>query len=352
MPVRADRRPRPSTRGRSRRCASTVPLRRRRGGRARDRRAPGRGRRSWPTTGSRLPGAPAARGGGRGGAARAAGGQARRGGRGAARHRASASWPRRSARAPGPGSTSRASTPRPGFTDEECHVFLATDLYDESAEADENERIEIVRSAARRARRRDPRTAATPRRSSACSGCAPRSPDSHVAGQGMSAGAAERRPAMATIEKPVVDEARFERLVLDFLAYLEFERGLSRNTLEAYRTDLLQYGRFLEARGQSALRGRAPRRGRLPRPTSPTGDDDRAPASPATIHRKTRLPALLLPPPAPRGLRDSDPDRDAQRAAPRAGSCRRCSPAARSSAARPAARAPSRPRCATARCSS
>ncbi|HKP91420.1 MAG TPA: NUDIX hydrolase [Thermoleophilaceae bacterium] len=32
----------------------------------------------------------------------------------------------------------------PGFADEEVHVYLATDLYDESAEADENERIEIV----------------------------------------------------------------------------------------------------------------------------------------------------------------------------------------------------------------
>jgi 8-oxo-dGTP pyrophosphatase MutT (NUDIX family) len=32
----------------------------------------------------------------------------------------------------------------PGFVDEECHVYLATDLYDESAEADENERIEVV----------------------------------------------------------------------------------------------------------------------------------------------------------------------------------------------------------------
>ncbi|HYZ80969.1 MAG TPA: NUDIX hydrolase [Solirubrobacteraceae bacterium] len=31
----------------------------------------------------------------------------------------------------------------PGFSDEEIHVYLATDLYDESAEADENERIEI-----------------------------------------------------------------------------------------------------------------------------------------------------------------------------------------------------------------
>ena len=32
----------------------------------------------------------------------------------------------------------------PGFADEECHVFLATDLFDESAEAGEDERIEIV----------------------------------------------------------------------------------------------------------------------------------------------------------------------------------------------------------------
>src|ERR1700754_566570 len=45
----------------------------------------------------------------------------------------------------------------------------------------------------------------------------------------------------------------FEHLVLDFVAYLEFERGLSRNTLEAYRSDLLQFGRFLELRGVTAL---------------------------------------------------------------------------------------------------
>ena len=57
---------------------------------------------------------------------------------------------------------------------------------------------------------------------------------------------------MATIEQPAV-ERRFEHLVLDFLAYLEFERGLSRNTLDAYRTDLLQLGRFLEKRETSAL---------------------------------------------------------------------------------------------------
>ncbi|MEA2450236.1 MAG: hypothetical protein QOG63_2168 [Thermoleophilaceae bacterium] len=31
----------------------------------------------------------------------------------------------------------------PGFSDEEFHIFLATDLYDESAESEENERIVI-----------------------------------------------------------------------------------------------------------------------------------------------------------------------------------------------------------------
>jgi 8-oxo-dGTP pyrophosphatase MutT (NUDIX family) len=32
----------------------------------------------------------------------------------------------------------------PGFTDEECHVFIATNLYDERSEVEENERIDIV----------------------------------------------------------------------------------------------------------------------------------------------------------------------------------------------------------------
>ena len=41
--------------------------------------------------------------------------------------------------------------------------------------------------------------------------------------------------------------------MLDFLAYLEFERGLSRNTLEAYRSDLLQLGTHLQRTGGNAL---------------------------------------------------------------------------------------------------
>jgi integrase/recombinase XerD len=43
-----------------------------------------------------------------------------------------------------------------------------------------------------------------------------------------------------------------EPLIYDFLAYLELERGLSRNTLEAYRSDLLQLGEFLDRRELAA----------------------------------------------------------------------------------------------------
>ena len=40
------------------------------------------------------------------------------------------------------------------------------------------------------------------------------------------------QPSAAATTLPTV-----QGLVLDFLAYLEFERGLSRNTLDAYRSD-------------------------------------------------------------------------------------------------------------------
>ena len=55
------------------------------------------------------------------------------------------------------------------------------------------------------------------------------------------------------VAAPPRAETRFESLVLDFLSYLELERGLSRNTLDAYRTDLHQYGEFLAGRDLDAL---------------------------------------------------------------------------------------------------
>ena len=59
------------------------------------------------------------------------------------------------------------------------------------------------------------------------------------------------QPKHGTPAAPAASE--LERLMLDFLAYLELERGLSRNTLEAYRSDLLQFGAFLGRRGTSVL---------------------------------------------------------------------------------------------------
>jgi integrase/recombinase XerD len=50
---------------------------------------------------------------------------------------------------------------------------------------------------------------------------------------------------MGTTDAPA---RRLTDLVLDFLAYLELERGLSRNTLEAYRSDLQQFDQFLGRR--------------------------------------------------------------------------------------------------------
>jgi integrase/recombinase XerD len=80
-------------------------------------------------------------------------------------------------------------------------------------------------------------------------------------------------------------DARFEALVLDFLAHLEFERGLARNTLDAYRTDLLQYGSFLAARHRGAIDAdRADIADFLA--DLATGNGQPA-CSPATINRKT-----------------------------------------------------------------
>jgi integrase/recombinase XerD len=78
--------------------------------------------------------------------------------------------------------------------------------------------------------------------------------------------------------------ARFEGLVLDFLSYLELERGLSRNTLNAYRTDLLQYGEYLAEHDADALKARPADIGDFLADLA-TGNG-RPACSAATIHRK------------------------------------------------------------------
>ena len=64
------------------------------------------------------------------------------------------------------------------------------------------------------------------------------------------------KPALPVATATPGADARFASLLLDFLAYLELERGLSRNTLHAYRTDLLQYGEYLSAHKVDPLTAR------------------------------------------------------------------------------------------------
>src|SRR5271167_1978969 len=79
--------------------------------------------------------------------------------------------------------------------------------------------------------------------------------------------------------------AELESLTLDFLAYLELERGLSRNTLEAYRSDLLRFGEFLYRRGLNVMEAR---HGDLAAFLSElaAGAGDRPPVAAATLQRK------------------------------------------------------------------
>jgi integrase/recombinase XerD len=116
----------------------------------------------------------------------------------------------------------------------------------------------------------------------------------------------ERSPLPPGAAEGTDEERRFEALVLDFLAYMEFERGLSRNTLEAYRTDLLQFGRFLDRRGVGAIDAAARDVGDFLTGLAVGGGDSK-PASAATIHRKSASLRSFYRHLRREGLRDSDP---------------------------------------------
>jgi integrase/recombinase XerD len=120
---------------------------------------------------------------------------------------------------------------------------------------------------------------------------------------------------MATVAEPTRARSH-EHLVLDFLAYLEFERGLSRNTLEAYRTDLLQFGRFLEKRQVSAVDATSREVSDFLTELA-AGNGNGKPASPATVHRKAACLRSFYRHLRREGVRDSDPA--ASLSAPRRG---------------------------------
>jgi integrase/recombinase XerD len=89
--------------------------------------------------------------------------------------------------------------------------------------------------------------------------------------------------AVETVQRP--HASGNEPLIVDFLAYLELERGLSRNTLEAYRSDLLQFGEYLRRHQLDALHAD---HGAIAAFLSElaAGGEERAPVAATTLGRK------------------------------------------------------------------
>jgi integrase/recombinase XerD len=113
----------------------------------------------------------------------------------------------------------------------------------------------------------------------------------------------------APLSPPAPAAQEMQPLLLDFLAYLELERGLSRNTLQAYRSDLLQLGEYLERRGVSVLEAQhgdlADFLSELSR-----GSADRPPVAATTLGRKVACLRSFYRHLRREGLIDHDPTAD------------------------------------------
>jgi integrase/recombinase XerD len=92
-------------------------------------------------------------------------------------------------------------------------------------------------------------------------------------------------PSTAARESSGSPTGHLTELTLEFLAYLELERGLSRNTLEAYRSDLQQYGAFLGRRGLDPLEVAPPDLAAFISELA-TGREGKTAVGPATLQRK------------------------------------------------------------------
>jgi integrase/recombinase XerD len=103
----------------------------------------------------------------------------------------------------------------------------------------------------------------------------------------------------AEVEQRQADEG-FMELVLDFLGYLELERGMARNTLQSYRTDLIQFGYYLAEHDLDAVSVR-------PRDVSDFLTELGSSASTATIKRKAACLRSFYKHLRREGTLDSDP---------------------------------------------
>jgi integrase/recombinase XerD len=113
---------------------------------------------------------------------------------------------------------------------------------------------------------------------------------------------------LASAPRPPADGG-MSAWMLDFLAYLEFERGLSRNTLEAYRSDLLQAGAFLGRRGVTVVAaGHSDLSAFLAELA--TGTKGRPPVAAATLQRKAACLRSFYRHLRREGVLDRDPTAD------------------------------------------
>ncbi len=83
----------------------------------------------------------------------------------------------------------------------------------------------------------------------------------------------------------IADAPRITELTFDFLGHLELERGLSRNTLEAYRSDLQQFADFLSRHHLDPLTLHTTDLSAFISELA-TGTPERPAAAPATLQRK------------------------------------------------------------------
>jgi integrase/recombinase XerD len=111
-----------------------------------------------------------------------------------------------------------------------------------------------------------------------------------------------------SLPTPPADAGMSERM-LDFLAYLEFERGLSRNTLEAYRSDLLQLGAFLGRRRVDVTAAEHSDLSAFLAQLA-AGADGRPPVAAATLQRKAACMRSFYRHLRREGILDRDPTAD------------------------------------------
>jgi integrase/recombinase XerD len=116
-------------------------------------------------------------------------------------------------------------------------------------------------------------------------------------------------PSEGQVASPPSADGGMSGRMLDFLAYLEFERGLSRNTLEAYRSDLLQLGAFLGPRGVDVATVRHSDLSAFLADLA-AGGEGRPAVAPATLQRKAACLRSFYRHLRREGVLDHDPTAD------------------------------------------